>query len=140
MSHRLIFSLLLALFYGLIFFRVEHWPFTDWGVYAYKYHPEKVFVFDLSLKDSEPKLAANLLENLGQSPVTFNAMITRSYLKKDEEEIDKHILSLLEEMKNWQKQLAPDAEVQLILKSFDGVDEGKIRIKREVYKSYKLFQ
>ena len=84
MSHRLIFSLLLVLFYGLIFFRVEHWPFTDWGVYAYRYHPEKVFVFDLSLKDSEPNLAANLLENLGQSPVTFNAMITRSYLKKDE--------------------------------------------------------
>lgn len=136
-SHKLIFGFLIFLFYGVIFLRVEHWPLTDWGVYAYRYHPSKVFVFDL-VSGQHNEVGESLLNKLGQSPVTFNAMITRSFLKKDQKEIDRHVEFFLEKKEIKEYLEARSEGAYLIMKTLGGIEDNKIIIKREIYRSYKV--
>ena len=52
-KNMLVFLSLLSVFYIPIFLEIESWPFTDWRVFNYSYHPERVYVFSLEAESGD---------------------------------------------------------------------------------------
>ncbi len=132
-----VFISLTILFYIPIFLKVENWPFTDWRVFNYSYHPSKVYVFSLELK-SEEIVEENFLEHISFSTVTFNRYVYSAYYNKRYEELDHYIKGILksENFKNSVKSIRGKYFVNLVMVSIKSTSPLKFR--RQEIKSYEF--
>lgn len=135
---KFIFFGFLLLFYGAIILRIEHWPFTDWGVFTYSYKPEQVFVFDLALKQIGHETKDQFLEKIGISAVGFNSQVTRSLYKKNQRETDRIVRAVFDQPKFRELAKNCPCEVLLIKKKVESIEASKISINHEVVKTYEF--
>lgn len=138
-KNKVIFFSFIMVFYGSIFLRVEHWPFTDWGVFTYAYHPADTVVFDLRLLSQSQNSREKFLEEIGFSAVGFNSQISRALYSQNEAELDK-ILNSIRSSTTFKSFLRNcPCKVQLIRKSLDRIEKDQIYEQKEVIRSYDIF-
>ncbi len=128
---------LLSLFYGPIFLKIENWPFTDWRVFNYSYHPSKVYVFTLELKSAET-IEKDFLKRISFDPVTFNRFVYSAYYNKRYKELDHYITSIFksETFKIKIKPFSEKFQINLVMVTIQST--SPLKFKRQKIKSYEF--
>ena len=133
----LVFISLLTVFYTPIFLEIESWPFTDWRVFNYSYHPDRVYVFSLEA-DYGKKKDEKFLENINFDPVTFNRFSYKAYYTKNYDELEEYISGVLKgkEFEQYLKKRQGRLDVNFVMISVENT--SPLKLKRSIIKQYEF--
>lgn len=136
--HKAVFFGLVVIFYGVIFARIEHWPFSDWRVFEFTYHPDRVYVFSLEIESQNSR---NILNEVGVSPVSFNVTTYRAYAKEDFNEVNK-IINSIKELPKFKALLEKEkcpCRLNLIINKVKSHSKNHFELEKVNAKSYEVF-
>ena len=138
-KNMLVFLSLLSVFYIPIFLEIESWPFTDWRVFNYSYHPERVYVFSLEAESGDNK-DEKFLRNINFDPVTFNRFSYKAYYTKNYDDLESYIEGVLkgEEFDKYLEEHHGKLDVNFVMISVEST--RPLKLKRSIIKQYEFNQ